>query len=190
MKENKIHYKLYDKYGNLKGLIEKSREKTISEDEWLSGVTCFVVNENNEVLIEKRVNKGITPGKLDLCSGHIDGEETPTQAMIRELKEELGIEIEEAMNVVRLTEQACPLVFESSGKNRNFFIDFYCLKRNKSDVDIQKEEIDKITWVPLENGFELIQSGKTKFPKDYNYETIFEKVKDICNNRESNKERY
>ena len=163
---NKTYYKVFDKMGNLKGKIEKSQEKIITEDMWLAGVSCFVINENNQILIEKRVGKGLTPGKLDLCSGHIDGEEVPTQAMIRELKEELGIEIEESMNVKKLTQKSCPLVFRSSQSKRNFFIDFYCLKRNKSDIKIQEEEIDKIYWASKEECFELIRSGKTKFPNN------------------------
>ena len=183
----KIQYKVYDKSGKLKKLIYKSKEKELNEDSWLNGVTCFVINEKGEALIEKRVNKGLTPGKLDLCSGHVDGEETQTQAMIRELKEELGIQLEEAMNVVKITQDAVPLQFKSSGKNKNFFITFYCLKRNNSDIVFQKEEIDKIVWLPIEETFELIKSGRTKFPKEYNYEKIFEKVRHICNNKQTRK---
>ncbi len=188
--QNQILYKAYDKNGNLKGMIKSKQEQNISNDIWLSGVTCFVLNEKNEVLIEKRAKKGITPGKLDLCSGHINGQETPTQAIIRELKEELGIEIEESMNVIKLTQQAFPLIFEDNSKKRNFFINFYCLKRNNSDIKIQKEEVEEIIYLPLQKCFELIQDGKTKFPKYYNYEEIFKKVKNICNNTKTTIERY
>ncbi len=93
VKENETQYRVYDKNGKLKRIIAQSQEKEIEDNEWLKGVSCFVINERDEILIEKRVSKGLTPGKLDLCSGHIDGKETPTQAMIRELKEELGIRI-------------------------------------------------------------------------------------------------
>lgn len=179
-KELDNYYKVYDKSKQLKRKIAKNQEKTLSEEDWLEGVTCFVINEKGEVLIEKRVNKGLTPGKLDLCSGHIDNDETQTQAMIRELKEELGIEIEESINVIKLEQNAVPLEFRSSNKKRNFFITFYCLKRNSSEIKVQKEEIEKIVWLPLEESFELIKSGRTKFPTNYDYEPIFQKVRDIC----------
>ena len=179
-KELNNYYKVYDKSKQLKRKIAKNQEKTLSEEDWLEGVTCFVINEKGEVLIEKRVNKGLTPGKLDLCSGHIDNDETQTQAMIRELKEELGIEIEESINVIKLEQNAVPLEFRSSNKKRNFFITFYCLKRNSSEIKVQKEEIEKIVWLPLEESFELIKSGRTKFPTNYDYEPIFQKVRDIC----------
>ena len=177
---SKETYRVYDENREFKRAIEKAEEKKLTEDEWLKGVTCFVINEKGEVLIEVRANKGLTPGKKDLCSGHLDNKETETQAMVRELKEELGIGLEEAMNVIKITPQGVPLGFESKGKIKNFFITFYCLKRKSSEVKIQKEEIGKIVWLPLEETFQLIKSGRTKFPKDYDYSTIFEKVKEIC----------
>ena len=180
-------YNVYDKDGKLIRKIDKKQELSINENEWLKGVTCFVINEKGEALIEKRVNKGLTPGKLDLCSGHIDGDETQTQAMIRELGEELGISVEEAMNVIKLNKNELPFKFKSGEKTLRFLITAYCLKRKSSDVIIQKEEIDKIVWLPLEETFELIRSGRTKFPKNYDYEEIFEKVRNVYNNKETRK---
>mgnify|MGYP002649168779 CR=1 FL=1 len=124
---SKETYRVYDENGELKRIIEKAEEKTLTENEWLKGVTCFVINEKGEALIEVRANKGLTPGKKDLCSGHLDDRETETQAMIRELREELGIELEEAMNVIKVTPQGVPLGFESKGKIKNFFITFYTI---------------------------------------------------------------
>lgn len=181
-----MKYRVYDRNGNFKRTIEKKQELGLSNDEWLKGVTCFVLNENGEVLIEKRANKGLTPGQLDLCSGHVDGDETPTQSMIRELGEELGIGLEEAMNAIKLTQDEMPFEFESSGKTLRFFITTYCLKRNSSKVTIQKDEVDSIAWVPLEKCFELIKTNKTKFPSNYDYEEVFQKVRNICNGRKIN----
>ena len=175
-------YMVYDKTGKLKRLLKKSNEKTdISNEDWLNGVSCFVLNEKNEVLIEKRVGKGLTPGKLDLCSGHVNGAEISLVAMMRELREELGIGFEESLDTVKLTKTPAPLNFGSEEKNRNFFIDFFYLKRNNSKIKMQKKEVEDIMWVPLEECFELIRSGKTKFPNDYNYEEIFNRVREKCN---------
>ena len=181
---NEVYYKMYDINGNLKGKIEKSKEKDVQDNIWLRGVSCFVLNQDNKVLIEKRANKGLTPGKLDLCSGHVDSDEVPTQAIIRELKEELGIELDESMDVIKLTENPSPLVFGSSEKKKNFLIDFYFLKRKKSNVVIQKEEVADVTWIDMEKCFELIRTGNTKFPDNYDYEAIFQKIRDLVNPRE------
>ena len=182
-----MQYRVYDRSGNFKTAIEKKQEEKLNSDEWLQGVTCFVLNENGEVLIEKRANKGLTPGQLDLCSGHVDGDETPTQAMIRELGEELGIKTEEAMNVIKLTQEGIPFEFENSGRSLRFLITAYCLKRNSSEVTIQKDEIDAIAWVPLEKCFELIKNGKTKFPANHEkYDEVFQKVINLRDGRKIN----
>ena len=163
-----------------KGLINKEKESKIKENEWLKGVSCFILNENGDVLIEQRANKGLTPGKLDLCSGHVDNFEISFQAMIRELKEELGIDIQrESVKLHQLEPKNCPLVFESNGKNKNFFITFFCLERNSSKVKIQKEEVASIKYIPLKEAFKLIQDGKTKFPSDFDYREIFDQVYNI-----------
>lgn len=181
VKGNETIYRLFDKTGKLIGMINKSQEGRVSPDEWLKGVSCFVINEKGEVLIERRVNKGLTPGKLDLCSGHIDNFEIPIRAMIRELQEELGIPWEKSSDRIMVISKntPAPLRFESSGKKRNFFIYFFCIKMNNPKIIFQKEEIDSIMWVPMEKCFELIRSGKTKFPKDYDYEEIFKQVEDF-----------
>ncbi len=190
-KQNKlIIYNIYNINGELIGTIPKEQEGRLSVEEWLKGVSCFVINEDNEILIEKRADKGLTPGKLDLCSGHIDGNELATQAMIRELDEELGIGIEKSLNVKRVTEKECPLNFESNGKIKNFFISFYCLQVKKEDVKFSRDEVEAIAWLPKQKVFQLIRSGKTKFPKEFDYEQIFSAVENICNGKkQENKER-
>lgn len=181
-----MKYNVYDKNGKVIDEVNKKDEMNLNSDTWLKAVACFVLNEKGEILIEKRVNKGINPGQLDLCSGHVDINETQTQAMIRELGEELGIEFQEAMNIIKVSQDDLKFQIESSGKVLNFFGTMYCLKRNSSKVNIQKEEIEKIVWLPLEEAFELIKKGKTRFPKKFDYEEIFQKVRNIRDGRKIN----
>ena len=59
--------------------------------------TIILENPNGELLLYKRDNKpGIPfPGYWDLIGGHVEDGETPEQALVREIKEELGIELTE-----------------------------------------------------------------------------------------------
>ncbi len=54
-------------------------------------------NDNNEILLYKRDNKpGLPfPGHWDLIGGHVEEGETPEEALVREVKEELDIELTE-----------------------------------------------------------------------------------------------
>ena len=181
-----MKYNVYNENGKIIDEVNKKDEMNLSSNTWLKAVTCFVLNERDEVLIEKRVNKGINPGQLDLCSGHVDINETQTQAMIRELGEELGIGLDEAINVVKVSQDDLKFQIESSGKILNFLGTMYCLKRKSSKVNIQKEEIEKIVWLPLEETFQLIKSGRTRFPKKFDYEEIFQNVRNIRDGRKTN----
>ncbi len=184
-KSNKEYYKIYDKTGKYIGTINKNDEKKLT-DEFLHGVTCFVINEKGEILMEVRANTELTPGKKDLVSGHVDGNEISTQAMIRELKEEVGIRNVDSTQVVKINECSKPLGFESRGKIRNFFIDFYCLKTQKHHFTIQPEEVESLKWIPMEEAFKMIRTGETKFPKqgrNVDYEPIFEKVRNMYLNK-------
>ena len=63
-KADNEYYKVYDKTGRYIRDIKIEDEKNL-EDEYLYGVTCFVINEKNQVLMEERANTELTPGKID-----------------------------------------------------------------------------------------------------------------------------
>ena len=49
---------------------------------------------DGKIVLLKRANTGYEAGKYGLIAGHADGDETATEAMVREAREEAGIEIE------------------------------------------------------------------------------------------------
>lgn len=190
---NGQYYRVYNENGDFLYNIDVEDEKNLTT-EYLKGVTCFVINQNKEVLLEKRANTELTPGKIDLVSGHINNDEIGYQAMVRELGEEVGIPEHEAIKIVKVKPnngdyKPLPLEFENKGKSRNFLIEFYYLFSKSSNLKIQKEEVKSLEWVPLETVFEMIKSGKTKFPKQSekaNYEQIFNTIREACINKEVN----
>lgn len=182
-------YKIYSKGEKgekiYKGRVLKSSE--LSQFQYLGGVSCFIIDENGNVLIEKRGNTKITSGEIDLCSGHIDNNETPTQAMIHEYIEELhnntqnSNEKEQARNeaidnLKKLDE--LDLIFKNNGNERKFFIQFYVLKTKLKNVTLQKAEVESIEWLPMQEVFEMIRQGKTKFPYDERFESLFKQVEE------------
>ena len=180
-------FKTYKKGKSGKKTYQKriSTKSELNQNDYLGGVSCFIIDENGNILIEKRGNTKITAGEMDLCSGHIDNNETPTQAMIREYIEELhkGDTKEqeqarnEAINNLKKLDEL-DLVFKNKGNERKFFIQFYVMKTELNKLTIQKEEISDIEWIPMEKVFELIREGKTKFPYDKRYEKIFKQVRE------------
>ena len=75
------------------GLVK--REEGIDRGLLLEAVQLWVINpETRQVLMQRRSkNKKNNPGKIDVSvSGHVSENETPTQAMLREAHEEIGVE--------------------------------------------------------------------------------------------------
>ncbi len=163
------YYKMYDENGNFVGQINPEKEKL--QHKWLRGVTCFLVNEKPQVLMERRTSKGITPGKIDLVSGHCNEEEESAKTMQRELNEEIGISVENdrIKHLGRL-----PLVF---GGKRKFFIDFFFCQYNGETLNVDPNEVESVSWVPIEQALEMIKNGQTKFPSGNMYKQIFENLK-------------
>lgn len=56
-------------------------------------VHLFLIRDNNKILLLLRKNTGYEDGKYHVPAGHMDGQEPITKALIRESKEEVGINI-------------------------------------------------------------------------------------------------
>ena len=54
----------------------------------------MLITKNNKILLQKRKGSKLWPGYYALPAGHIDENENQYDALIREAKEELGIDID------------------------------------------------------------------------------------------------
>jgi len=59
-------------------------------------VVGVIINKNNQVLIAKRASHQHQGDKWEFPGGKVENDETPQEALKRELKEELGIDIQSA----------------------------------------------------------------------------------------------
>ena len=65
----------------------------MSREELLSAVYMIIKNERGEVLFQRRWGSKLWPYFLGLPAGHVDKGEDAYEALIREAKEELNIDI-------------------------------------------------------------------------------------------------
>lgn len=147
----KEYFDLLDENGNKIGKT-KLREEVHKDGDWHKGVHIWIINEKGEILLQRRSpNKDSNPNMLDIsCAGHLSSGDVSLSTAIRELKEELDIDVKEKdLQFIK--------TLKTSTKYTNTFInnefdDLYILKTNKKidDIKIQKEEISEIFYVPYD----------------------------------------
>ena len=70
-------------------------DKINQKDYPVQFTSCLIVNESGEIFIQKRPDDWWTyPGFLSLFGGKCESGETPWQTIIRELKEEVNLDID------------------------------------------------------------------------------------------------
>lgn len=94
--------------------------------------------DRNILLVQRSLSDKFKPGKWWIPGGHIEENETPAQAAIRELKEETGIK---ASTVEFLEQKKLP----SGGESHRFLL----VVDASQNVKLQKEELHDFAWVSI-----------------------------------------
>ena len=145
-----------------------TREECHKNGYWHRAVYAFIIDNNGNVLLQKRsANKKLWPNMWDVTvGGHVDSGEFGRQALIRETKEELGIEIsdEDIKYLVGSTS-----INEQGDIINKHYNECYLITKNidVSNIVIQKEEVSEVKYFSRE---ELIKRI------DNNYEGLTEKI--------------
>lgn len=125
------------------------RKAPLTHGQYLVVVHAILINPDGQVLIQKRVGtKSLWPNLWDLsCSGAITAGETSSQGLSREIKEELGLDIDLAQVPPTLTAS-----FESG------FSDYYVVDVDLklADITTEPKEIQGVKWVSQRELLDLI----------------------------------
>ena len=141
------------------------------------GITLF--NQDKKVLVAERLDY---PGNWQMPQGGIDSGETPEQAAMRELKEEIGTNRAEILERTKgwlfydLPEnlKGERLMGKYRGQKQIWFAMLF--KGNDSEINLQtkKQEFIDWNWVELENVIDLIVPFKKTV-----YESVVEQFRPI-----------
>jgi 8-oxo-dGTP diphosphatase len=97
----------------------------------------FILLKNNKVLLEKRSpNKRVDPNKVCIPSGGIKINESPEDALIRECKEEFGIQLTEYFFIDKLL---------YNHKKVDFLINYFVV--TAWEGKIKRLEAEKLIWI-------------------------------------------
>ena len=145
-----------DEEGNLTGNKE---DKDIIHEKglWHREVCALIRNRKGEYLIQKRSsNKKQSQNKLLMTAVHVYAGEDFEEAMIREIREELGIEV--------ALEELTPLstfkeAFENETTTNNNYTRYYFYETNRKieDYTICLEELSELKYITIEEMEEAVE---------------------------------
>lgn len=98
--------------------------------------------KDDQVLLARRKDTGYEDGNYNFPSGHIDGEEAATEAMKRELREELGIEVTE-LKIVHIMHR-----LSTDREGVEFLIEVSAW--NGTLTNTEPEKCDDLRWFPID----------------------------------------
>ncbi|MBI2172903.1 MAG: NUDIX domain-containing protein [Candidatus Aenigmarchaeota archaeon] len=106
-------------------------------------VSHLILIEEGKVLLSRRFNTGWMDGNYSVPAGHLDGNETFLQAMIREAKEETGIDINEKdLRVVHVIHR------KTDHERADFFIQ--AERWDGMPKIMEPDKCDDIGWFPVD----------------------------------------
>lgn len=140
---------LYDINRKLTGETIYKGEK-IPKNRYINVVLVFIQNSKGEFLIQKRsIQKD---GMYASTGGHAKTGESSIQAMITEIREEIGLKVEE---------KELELIYSGRSDRSQVFFDIYYLKRDfdVGDLVLEKDEVELVEWYSIEKIHELAREG-------------------------------
>lgn len=170
--------------GSFSGKIA-SREEVHRKGLYHRTVHIWVLNSKGEILLQKRsTRKEVFPGLWDIsCAGHLSAGDSSISGALRELKEELGLDVRETELCFLFT---VPGNY-SNGHDivENETTDVYLLERSVSYEEIlfNKEEIDQIKFITAARLKRLVQE---RDPELAEHGKEYLQLMDFLENRENN----
>ncbi len=149
-----------DENGNKTGVIV-SRKEAHAKGLWHQTADVWVYNSKREVLLQKRsMERESYPGLLDVsAAGHVSAGDTPEQTAIREVREELGVEIgaKDLKQVIvgQIRASAKPGYYN----NHAYFV--YLLKLDALPKNLQTEEVESVEFIPIKRLEEELADPET-----------------------------
>lgn len=147
------YWDVYDKVGNFSGR-KLPKGSSFGENEYHFAVEAWLINDKHELLIQKRSdNCEILPGRWALTTGRIIAGEDTVKGCIREVKEELGIDI---------TRKDMHRLARFLREENHIIWDIFLIKNNTpiEAFSLQKEEVDSVAWISIPAFKELIKEKK------------------------------
>lgn len=121
----------------------------MSEKERNTATTAvyLFLRKGDDILIARRCNTGYQDGNYQVPAGHVDAGELPTEAVVRESKEEVGITIKK--EDLKLVHVSFRPKHDETGDRVDFFFEARVWEGEVSNVEPHK--CDDLRWTSIHN---------------------------------------
>jgi len=146
----KEYWDIYNKYRIFQNRTVL-RGNTIKEGDYYVCCEVWIKNSKGEMLITQRNPNKKAGGLWEFIGGGVASGETTSQAAVREVQEEIGIDIAESETTY---------IYEY--KHKNYFMDIYLITKdiNIKNIALNVKEVIDAKWVAKEELQKLIASGQ------------------------------
>lgn len=144
------YWDVYDENREFVGKTIK-RGDPFGKNEFYVCCEVWIINSKNQMLITQRHPDKKAGGQWEFTGGGVLAGETTLLAASREVKEELGVCLDEA-----------ELELHEVYKHRNYFMDIYVVRKDLKDEEItlDKNEVINWTWLSKSEIEQFIETGK------------------------------
>lgn len=153
------YFDVLDENGNYTEKVE-TREKCHKEGLRHKAVVVFIMNSKEQVLLQRRSkNKKLWPDMWDVTAGgHVLAGEFGFQAIIREAKEELGLEVDKSKMTFLGSAFSSTIKGDIVNKHLN---EYYIVHEDvdETKLTLQEEEVSDVKWVDKNEIIERIKNG-------------------------------
>lgn len=144
------YWDVYNRYRQKTGkVIKRNSSERLQDGEYHLVITGIIQNSKKQILITKRnTEKKLYGGLWECTSGSVMIGERTIDAVIREIKEEIGIILKES-----------EAKFLGTIKEKDYFRDIWLFKKDISlqDIEFNDGEVSDVAWISIEKYKELLE---------------------------------
>lgn len=151
-------------------VIFREKGASLNKNEFIISITVWIVNKTGKILMTQRKLDKVKGGMWEPTTGLVTSGETSKEGALRELNEEIGIQLEK---------KEIDLIKEivEEGTELNFFRDIYLVNKEISidNIKFNDGEVINAKYVTLDEFNTMLKNGETHKWLDYFnelYETL------------------